>query len=229
MIRKAPALLAAAIFALFVSGQASAQQQQHPAQTPASCKEPVFPKAPAPGMGTEELNALVNGFQATQRDGKARYINCSSDPDWAKYEKKVDAYAAKLNGAVNAFNKANARPTTTPASCTPVKKLDLPATATREQLVQFQTDLKAVIPDFNERYSKCASVKDVADTKAAIQKAQNDFDAKVREVNAETERKNAEIQKENEEALKQQQEQSNKSQRSNTPSSSGSNSPGTRY
>ncbi|GIL40570.1 hypothetical protein [Roseiterribacter gracilis] len=227
MIRQAPAIFAAAVFALFACAEASAQQ--HPATTPASCKEPTFPKAPSASMSTEELNALVSGFQATQRDGKARYINCSSDPDWNKYEAKVDAYAAKLNSAVNAFNKANSRPTTTPASCTPVKKLEVPAAPTREQLIQLQADLKTVIPDFNERYQKCASAKDIADTKAAIQKAQTDFDAKVREVNAETERKNAEIQKENEEALRQQQEQANKSQRNSTPATGSSNSPGTRY
>lgn len=206
MIRQASFFAAA--FALVLAGPASAQQ--HPAVTPASCKAPVFPKAPSPGMTSEQLTELSKQFQATQKDGNARYINCASDADWSKHEKAVDAYSAKINAAINSFNKANSRPTTTPASCTPVKKLVVPSQPTREQLLALQEDLKAVVPDFNDRFSKCASVKDVNETKANIEKARADFDVAVKAMNADTEKKNEEIRKANEETLRQNEEAAKK-------------------
>lgn len=124
MIRQASAF-AAAVFALFVAAQAQAQSGA-PAVTPANCKEPVVPKQPAAKMTSEELNALTKQYQAAVKDGNSRYMQCASDADWGKFQKKVEAYGNKLSAEVATFNKTNGRPQTTPASCTPMKPLDVP-------------------------------------------------------------------------------------------------------
>ncbi|MDB5364718.1 MAG: hypothetical protein JWM77_645 [Rhodospirillales bacterium] len=226
MIRQASAF-AAAVFALFVAAQAQAQSGA-PAVTPANCKEPVVPKQPAAKMTSEELNALTKQYQAAVKDGNSRYMQCASDADWGKFQKKVEAYGNKLSAEVATFNKTNGRPQTTPASCTPMKALDFPAVPTREHVVQIQADLKVAQADFNDRYAKCAATKDAVEAKNNIEKAVTAFNAKAQQINAETQRVNSETQKANEEALKQQEENASK-QKSNTPSGGSSNSPGTRY
>jgi hypothetical protein len=227
MIRKA-SVFAAALFALFVAAQAQAQSGA-PAVTPANCKAPNIPKQPAAGMTGEELNGLTKQYQAAVKDGNARYMQCASDADWGKFQKSVEAYGGKLNAEVATFNKANGRPQTTPASCTPIKPLDVPASPTREQLVQLQADLKVAQTDFNDRFVKCASAKDALAAKSNIETAVTTFNSKAQQFNAETQKTNAETQKSNEEALKQQEEAGKQQPKQSTPMSSGSNSSGTRY
>jgi Skp family chaperone for outer membrane proteins len=225
MIRHAPILVAAA-FGLFVASNALAQSGA-PAVTPANCKEPVVPKQPASTMTSEELNALTKQYQAAVKDGNSRYMQCASDADWGKFQKKVEAYGSKLNAEVAAFNKTNGRPQATPASCTAMKPVVVPAAPTREQLVQIQNDLKVAQADFNDRYAKCAATKDAVEAKTNIEKSVAAFNAKAQELNAETQRVNAETQKANEEALKKQEESASK--RGNPPAGAASNSSGTRY
>jgi hypothetical protein len=198
MMKRHASAFAAAAFTLFVASAAMAQSGA-PAVTPANCKEPVIPKQPSANMSSEELNALTKQYQSAVKDGNSRYMQCASDADWAKFQKKVEAYGNKLNAEVTAFNKANSRPATTPASCTAMKKLDVPASPTREQLVELQGELKAAQQDFNERYVKCASAKDAQDAKTNIERAVEAFNTKAQAVNAETQRLNEESQKKSEE------------------------------
>jgi hypothetical protein len=180
-------------------------------------------------MTGEELNALSKQYQVAVKDGNSRYMQCASDADWGKFQKTVEAYGSKLNAEVAAFNKTNGRPQTTPASCTPIKRLDVPATPTREQLVQLQQDLKIAQTDFNDRYVKCASSKDALEAKANIEKAVTVFNGKAQEFNSETTKANDATRKANEDAAQQQEEAAKQQPQQRAPMSSGSNSPGTRY